>query len=63
MFDYYQLVHNRREIKKIELSEESDGAFAVVDIDTLWRDEQGNEDHWFVCVCVKCIQNVGINGK
>jgi ketosteroid isomerase-like protein len=28
------------------LSEERDGAFAVVDIDTLWRDQAGRDFHW-----------------
>ena len=51
LFDAFKLVHNRREIKKIEISEEGNGAFAVVDIDTLWRDEDGNEDHWIGRVC------------
>ena len=51
LFDHYTLVDNKREIKKIEISEQGDGAFAVVDIDTLWRDEEGNEDHWFGRVC------------
>lgn len=35
LFDTHTLAHNRREIKKIEVSKEGDGAFAVVDIDTL----------------------------
>jgi len=51
LFDHYTLVHNRREIKKIEISEQGDGAFAVVDIDTLWRDDEGNEDNWYGRVC------------
>lgn len=51
LFDAYKLVHNNRKIKKIEISVEGDGAFAVVDIDTLWKDEDGNEDHWKGRVC------------
>jgi len=51
LFDAYELVHNHRVIKKIEISEEGDGAFAVIDIDTLWRDEDRNEDHWIGRVC------------
>ena len=51
LFDNYTLIHNRREIKLIKISEQGDGAFAVVDIDTLWRDENGNEDHWHGRVC------------
>jgi hypothetical protein len=35
LFDTHELVHNEREIKKIKVSKEGDGAFAVVDIDTL----------------------------
>lgn len=46
LFNEYQLVHNNREIKKIEISKENDGAFAVVDIDTLWKHENGSTDHW-----------------
>ena len=37
----HELVHNRREIKKIVVTPEGDGAFAVVDVDTLWRDREG----------------------
>jgi len=37
LFDTHMLVHNQREIKRIVVSAEGDGAFAVVDIDTLWR--------------------------
>ena len=32
-----------RETKKVEVSEQGDGAFAVVDIDTLWRDPEGDQ--------------------
>lgn len=35
MFDEYKLIHNERNTVKIELTKEKDGAFAVVDIDTL----------------------------
>lgn len=46
-FEQYRLVHNRREIKKIAISEQNDGALAVVDIDTLWVNrETGEENHW-----------------
>ena len=51
LFDNYTLVHNHRTIQKIEVSKEGDGAFAVVDIDTLWRDNNGNENHWKGRVC------------
>lgn len=47
LFDTHELVHNRREIRRIEVTEESDGGLAVVDIDTLWRRlEDGAEDRW-----------------
>jgi methylmalonyl-CoA epimerase len=46
LFDTHALVHNRREIKKIEVSEQNDGAFAVVDVDTLWRKSSGKDFHW-----------------
>ncbi len=46
LFDTHTLTHNRRRIQKIEISEQGDGAFAVVDVDTLWRDAKGNDFHW-----------------
>ncbi len=46
LFDTYELVHNRRNIVRIVVSEEEDGAFAVVDVDTLWRDKSGRDFHW-----------------
>ncbi len=47
LFDTYALVHNRRKTVKITVTPEQDGAFAVVDIDTLWRHRTTGEDfHW-----------------
>lgn len=47
LFDSHELVHNRREIRRIEVSAEHDGGFAVVDVDTLWRNRtDGSEQHW-----------------
>jgi ketosteroid isomerase-like protein len=47
LFDTHDLVHNNRSIRKIEVSEQQDGAFAVVDIDTLWRNKKtGQEMNW-----------------
>ncbi len=51
LFDTHELVHNIRKIKRIEVSKEGDGAFAVVDIDTLWRDSSGNDNHWMGRTC------------
>ena len=41
-----RLVHNRRELKRIAVTAEGDGGFAVVDIDTLWRSHDGRDNHW-----------------
>jgi hypothetical protein len=47
LFDQYALVHNRRTLRRIQLSAEQDGAFAVVDVDTLWRNRAtGEAFHW-----------------
>ncbi len=51
LFDTHKLVRNDRVIKKIEVSTEGDGAFAVVDIDTLRRDNDGKDNHWNGRVC------------
>lgn len=45
-FDTHELVHNKREIVMIAVSAERDGAFAVVDVDTLWRTPTGHDFHW-----------------
>jgi ketosteroid isomerase-like protein len=62
LFDTHTLIHNKREIKKIVVSKEGDGAFAVVDIDTLWRDAEGNDNHWKGRVC-KVYTKVGQQWK
>lgn len=47
LFRTCELIHNRRSTVKIVVSDEGDGAFAVVDVDTLWRHRQtGQEFHW-----------------
>ena len=51
LFETHHLVHNRRTIQKVAVSRERDGAFAVVDIDTLWRDTAGKDNHWQGRVC------------
>jgi Domain of unknown function (DUF4440) len=58
LFDTHELVHNRRRTRKIEVSEQGDGALAVVDIDTLWRGEDGDDSHWKGRVC-KVYSKVG----
>lgn len=51
LFRTHTLIHNRRAIRRIELSKQADGAFAVVDIDTLWRGADGAESHWCGRTC------------
>jgi len=69
LFTTHTLVRNMREIKKIVVSKEKDGAFAVVDIDTLWRDKNSKDNHWKGRVCKvytklgaewKCIMHTGV---
>lgn len=62
LFDSHELVHNRREIRKIEISEQGDAAFAVVDVDTLWRDRGGKDFHWRGRAC-KVYSRVGDEWK
>ncbi len=52
LFDSFELIHNKRETLKIELTKEQDGAFAVVDIDTLWKNKNTGEDmNWLGRTC------------
>ena len=46
LFDTHTLVHNHRSTVRVDVSEQGDGAFAVVDVDTLWRDHEGADFHW-----------------
>jgi ketosteroid isomerase-like protein len=62
LFDTHKLVHNNREIKKIVISDEKDGAFAVVDIDTLWLDKDNHKNHWKGRVC-KVYSRIGSEWK
>jgi len=45
-FDTHTLVHNKRVTKKIVMSDEQDGAFAVVDVDTLFKQKQDKDSPW-----------------
>src|SRR5262245_27328439 len=61
LFDTHQLVHNRRQTLRIAVSEQGDGGFAVVDVDTLWRNLKTDEVlHWKGRAC-KVYTNV--NGR
>ena len=62
LFDTHSLVHNQRSIRKIEVSEQGDGAFAVVDVDTLWRDRDGKDFRWKRRAC-KVYSRVGTEWK
>jgi ketosteroid isomerase-like protein len=62
LFDTYELVRNVRETGKVEVYEQRDGAFAVVDIDTLWRNLEGEQMPWKGRVC-KVYPKVGQEWK
>ncbi|HEY9405315.1 MAG TPA: nuclear transport factor 2 family protein [Pyrinomonadaceae bacterium] len=62
LFDTHELIHNRREIVKIVMTAEGDGAFAVVDVDTLWRDRAGRDFRWQGRAC-KVYSKVGDGWK
>ena len=51
LFATHELAHNRRHTVKIVSSAEQDGAFAVVDIDTLWRSTTGVDFRWYGRAC------------
>lgn len=52
LFDSHELIHNRRQIVKIVVSDQGDGAFAVVDVDTLWRHRVTEvENRWHGRAC------------
>ena len=52
LFRTRTLIRNDRKTVRIELSAQGDGALAVVDIDTLWREnDSANEDHWLGRTC------------
>lgn len=50
-FSTFRLVRNIRTTQKIFVTTQGDGAFAVVDIDTLWRSKSGEESHWIGRTC------------
>jgi ketosteroid isomerase-like protein len=62
LFDTHELVHNKRVIRKIVVTPEGDGGFAVVDVDTLWRHADGSEQHWKGRAC-KVYSKVGAEWK
>jgi hypothetical protein len=63
LFESHKLIHNVREIRKTVISDEGDGAFAVVDVDTLWKNIKTKEDfHWKGKAC-KIYTRMAIDGK
>ncbi len=63
LFRTYTLIHNRRVTLKITVTPEEDGAYAVVDVDTLWRHRRSGEDfHWKGRAC-KVYTKVGSEWK
>ncbi len=52
-FRRYELLRNVRSTAKVEVSAEGDGAIAVVDIDTLWRERSTGDEsnHWLGRTC------------
>jgi len=62
LFDTHDLVHNKRSIQRIEVSEQGDGALVVVDVDTLWRGRNGKDFHWKGRAC-KVYSRVGAEWK
>lgn len=57
LFDTHELVHNRRRTVRVSVAPDGKGAFAVVDVDTLWRPHDGGEDmHWLGRACKIYVQ-------
>lgn len=47
LFATHELIHNHRHTVRISISPERDGAFAVVDVDTVWgHRDSGGDQHW-----------------
>ncbi len=47
LFDTHDLIHNDRKTLRVVVSDQGDGGFAVVDVDTLWRNRTSAEPfHW-----------------
>jgi ketosteroid isomerase-like protein len=52
LFDTHDLVHNNRTTLRVAVSDQGDGAFAVVDVDTLWINRTtGQPFHWVGRAC------------
>jgi ketosteroid isomerase-like protein len=52
LFDTHDLIANERILRRVEVTPEGDGGFAVVDINTVWRRHaDGAQDAWTGRVC------------
>src|ERR1043166_4596266 len=51
LFDSHELVHNRRETVRVSVAPDGEGGLGVVDVETLWRRNDGTESHWFGRAC------------
>jgi len=52
LFASHSLVHNHRRTMRVVVTPEEDGAFAVVDVDTLWKNKTtGQLSHWLGRAC------------
>lgn len=52
LFDTHELLSNDRRIVRVEVTPEADAGFAVVDVDTRWRNiDTGAEDRWVGRAC------------
>jgi ketosteroid isomerase-like protein len=49
-FADYELIHNLRSTQKIFVTKQGDGAFAVVDVNTLWKNDH-DQSHWIGRTC------------
>jgi ketosteroid isomerase-like protein len=79
LFEAHELVHNRRSTVRIQVSAEGDAAFAVVDVDTLWRRRSDGEpflwkgrackgytkvaDRWHLIFHTGLLEYVGVSGR
>jgi len=64
IFDQYELVRNDRNTVKIEVSPEEDAAFAILDIDSLWRDKDTKQEiQWKGRVCKFYTRTTGRDWK
>jgi ketosteroid isomerase-like protein len=62
LFATHRLVRNMRVTRRVAVTPEGDGAFAVVDVDTLWERADGTPFHWRGRAC-KVYARVGEGWK